>query len=168
MKLVEKTIRSENNRSPNRPIYLVGESFGGCLALAVAASNPDIDLVLILAKPGKKFSLKQPSLSTLAFPPIKMSNSGIIKSYDYGAVFLKNMLLVTLTLKNISLKVYGIHLNFLYCLINVLFTATSISRSQLQPLMTLLEFIPNQLPFSPPNMLSLMTGLLFLFPPFFS
>ncbi|XP_075640363.1 phytyl ester synthase 2, chloroplastic-like [Castanea sativa] len=87
VKQVEKTIRSENDRSPNRPIYLVGESFGGCLALAVAASNPDIDLVLILANP-----------------------------------------------------------------------TTSISRSQLQPLMTLLEFIPDQLPFSPPNMLSLMTG----------
>ncbi|KAK4603177.1 hypothetical protein RGQ29_011942 [Quercus rubra] len=87
VKLVEKTIQSENDRSPNRPIYLVGESFGGCLALAVAACNPDIDLVLILANP-----------------------------------------------------------------------ATSISRSQLQPLMTLLEFIPDQLPFNPPNMLSLMTG----------
>ncbi|KAM4132316.1 hypothetical protein ACJW30_01G241100 [Castanea mollissima] len=53
VKLVEKTIRSENDRSPNRPIYLVGESFGGCLALAVAASNPDIDLVLILANPSQ-------------------------------------------------------------------------------------------------------------------
>ena len=55
MKLVERTIRSEHHRSPNRPIYLVGQSFGGCLALAVAAFNPDIDLVLILANPGKKF-----------------------------------------------------------------------------------------------------------------
>ncbi len=52
VKLVERTIRSENHRSPNRPIYLVGESFGGCLALAVAACNPDVDLVLILANPG--------------------------------------------------------------------------------------------------------------------
>ena len=72
MKQVEKTIRSENDRSPSRPIYLVGESFGGCLALAVAASNPDIDLVLILANPSKNFvSLKKPLLSALAFPPIK-------------------------------------------------------------------------------------------------
>lgn len=39
--------------SPNKPIYLVGDSFGGCLALAVAARNPKIDLVLILANPGK-------------------------------------------------------------------------------------------------------------------
>lgn len=54
-KLVERTIRTENHRSPKRPIYLVGESFGGCLALAVAARTPDIDLVLILANPGKEF-----------------------------------------------------------------------------------------------------------------
>lgn len=52
VKIVERTVRSENQRSPNRPIYLVGESLGGCLALAVAAHNPDIDLVLILANPG--------------------------------------------------------------------------------------------------------------------
>jgi len=52
VKLVEKTVRSEYERSPNRPIYLVGESLGGCLALAVAARNHDIDLVLILANPG--------------------------------------------------------------------------------------------------------------------
>lgn len=52
VKLVERTVKSENQRSPNRPIYLVGESLGGCLALAVAALNPDIDLALILANPG--------------------------------------------------------------------------------------------------------------------
>jgi hypothetical protein len=92
VKLVGKTIRSENCRSPNRPIYLVGESFGGCLALAAAASNPDIDLVLILANP-----------------------------------------------------------------------ATSFGRSQLQPLIPLLDFIPDQLPFSLPPMLSPMTGLLSCF-----
>lgn len=53
VKLVERTIRSQNHLFPSRPIYLVGESCGGCLALAVAACNPDIDLVLILANPGK-------------------------------------------------------------------------------------------------------------------
>lgn len=55
VKLIERTVRSENHRSPSRPIYLVGESLGGCLALAVAARNPDIDLMLILANPGEKF-----------------------------------------------------------------------------------------------------------------
>ncbi|XP_061352391.1 phytyl ester synthase 2, chloroplastic-like isoform X2 [Gastrolobium bilobum] len=64
LKIVERTVRSENQRSPNRPIYLVGESLGGCLALAVAARNPDIDLVLILANPATSFSRSQLQLLT--------------------------------------------------------------------------------------------------------
>ncbi|XP_029129251.1 acyltransferase-like protein At3g26840, chloroplastic isoform X2 [Cajanus cajan] len=56
VKIVEKTVKSEYEHSPNRPIYLVGESLGACLALAVAALNPDIDLVLILANPATSFS----------------------------------------------------------------------------------------------------------------
>ncbi|XP_021643918.2 phytyl ester synthase 2, chloroplastic isoform X2 [Hevea brasiliensis] len=59
VKLVERTVRSENHRSPNRPIYLVGESLGACLALAVAARNPDVDLLLILANPGTSFNKSQ-------------------------------------------------------------------------------------------------------------
>ncbi|GMP29765.1 hypothetical protein CsSME_00004736 [Camellia sinensis var. sinensis] len=59
VKQVERTVRSENYRSPNRPIYLVGESLGGCLALAVAARNPDIDLILILANPATCFGKSQ-------------------------------------------------------------------------------------------------------------
>lgn len=53
MKLVEQTVRLEHASSPNKPIYLLGESFGGCLALAVAARNPTIDLVVILVNPGQ-------------------------------------------------------------------------------------------------------------------
>ena len=53
VKLVEKTVRLEHASSPNKPIYLLGESFGGCLALAVAARNPTIDLVVILVNPGQ-------------------------------------------------------------------------------------------------------------------
>lgn len=56
--MVEETIRSESKRCPNRPIYIVGESLGGCIALAVAAQNPDIDLVLILANPGDQIIYK--------------------------------------------------------------------------------------------------------------
>ncbi|XP_059669942.1 phytyl ester synthase 2, chloroplastic-like isoform X3 [Cornus florida] len=59
VKLVERTVKSENYRSPNRPIYLVGESLGGCMALAVAACNPDIDLILILANPASCFDKSQ-------------------------------------------------------------------------------------------------------------
>nr|ADN33905.1 esterase/lipase/thioesterase family protein [Cucumis melo subsp. melo] len=59
VKLVEETIRSEHACSPNKPIYLVGDSFGGCLALAVASRNPKIDLVLILSNPATSFGRSQ-------------------------------------------------------------------------------------------------------------
>ncbi|KAL6601775.1 hypothetical protein ACP70R_044995 [Stipagrostis hirtigluma subsp. patula] len=52
---VERTVRSESSRAPDKPLYLVGESLGACIALAVAARNPDIDLVLILVNPGTSF-----------------------------------------------------------------------------------------------------------------
>lgn len=45
-------MRAEHATSPNKPIYLLGTSFGGCIALAVAARNPCIDLVLVLVNPG--------------------------------------------------------------------------------------------------------------------
>ncbi|XP_052189416.1 phytyl ester synthase 2, chloroplastic-like isoform X2 [Diospyros lotus] len=59
VKLVERTVRLGNYYSPDRPIYLVGESIGGCLALAVAAHNPDIDLILILSNPATSFNKSQ-------------------------------------------------------------------------------------------------------------
>ena len=43
----------EHARRPESPIYLIGDSFGGALALSVAARNPKIDLVLVLANPGE-------------------------------------------------------------------------------------------------------------------
>ncbi|KAF1893948.1 hypothetical protein Lal_00003863 [Lupinus albus] len=57
VKLVEEAIKLEHALSPNKPIYLVGESLGGCLALAVAARNPAIDLVLILVNPGESMNI---------------------------------------------------------------------------------------------------------------
>ncbi|KAF3639808.1 phytyl ester synthase 1, chloroplastic [Capsicum chacoense] len=59
VKFVERTVRMKHASSPNKPIYLVGDSFGGCLALAVAAHNPKIDLVLILANPATSFGSTQ-------------------------------------------------------------------------------------------------------------
>ncbi|XP_060218059.1 phytyl ester synthase 1, chloroplastic-like isoform X1 [Lycium barbarum] len=56
---VERTVRLKHASSPNKPIYLVGDSFGGCLALAVAAHNPKIDLVLILVNPATSFGKSQ-------------------------------------------------------------------------------------------------------------
>ncbi|KAJ4961341.1 hypothetical protein NE237_021251 [Protea cynaroides] len=59
VQLIETTVKSEHSRSPDRPIYLVGESLGACLALAVAALNPDIDLILILSNPATSFGHSQ-------------------------------------------------------------------------------------------------------------
>ncbi|XP_019059264.1 PREDICTED: acyltransferase-like protein At3g26840, chloroplastic isoform X2 [Tarenaya hassleriana] len=71
VKLIERTVRSENHRYPDRPIYLVGESIGACLALDVAARNPNIDLVLILANPAVHFNsfMLQPLSGLLEFLP---------------------------------------------------------------------------------------------------
>ncbi|KAI4350028.1 hypothetical protein L6164_010556 [Bauhinia variegata] len=59
VELVEEAVKSEYALSPNKPIYLLGDSFGGCLALAVAARNPTVDLVLILANPATPFGRSQ-------------------------------------------------------------------------------------------------------------
>ncbi|XP_065853676.1 phytyl ester synthase 1, chloroplastic-like [Euphorbia lathyris] len=59
VKFVEEAVRLEHASFPNKPIYLVGDSFGGCLALAVAARNPKIDLVLVLANPATSFGRSQ-------------------------------------------------------------------------------------------------------------
>lgn len=44
-------IGREQQRSPSRPIYLCGESFGGCLALKLAAHFPQLCDRLILVNP---------------------------------------------------------------------------------------------------------------------
>ncbi|KAH6818209.1 Esterase/lipase/thioesterase family protein [Perilla frutescens var. frutescens] len=74
---VEKSLRAEHSSCPNKPIYLVGDSFGGCLALAVAARNPHIDLVVILANPATSFgrSQLQPVLPLLEAVPNELHNA---------------------------------------------------------------------------------------------
>ncbi|XP_020186677.1 phytyl ester synthase 1, chloroplastic [Aegilops tauschii subsp. strangulata] len=71
LQIVEKSIQYEHDLSPNRPIYLVGDSFGGCLALAAAARNPHIDLVLLLVNPATSFAKTplQPILPLLEAMP---------------------------------------------------------------------------------------------------
>ncbi|CAN6857894.1 unnamed protein product [Brassica oleracea] len=71
VKLIERTVKSENHRFPNRPIYLVGESIGACLALDVAARNPNIDLALILANPATHVNnlMSQPLVGMLNVLP---------------------------------------------------------------------------------------------------
>ncbi|KAG6435094.1 hypothetical protein SASPL_106745 [Salvia splendens] len=68
VKFVESTVKTEHSRAPNRPIYLAGESLGACIALAVAARNPEIDLALILANPAT--SLGKSLLEPLSLLPL--------------------------------------------------------------------------------------------------
>ncbi|KAK8508766.1 hypothetical protein V6N12_034871 [Hibiscus sabdariffa] len=74
VELAEETIRQEHASRPGSPIYLVGDSFGGCLALAVAARNPTIDLVVILVNPATSFgrSLLQPLFPILEAVPSEL------------------------------------------------------------------------------------------------
>ncbi|KMZ60508.1 hypothetical protein ZOSMA_59G00700 [Zostera marina] len=46
---VENTLRSEIITSKSKPIYLVLESLGSCIAFTVAARNPDVDLMIVSA-----------------------------------------------------------------------------------------------------------------------
>ncbi|CAL5330389.1 unnamed protein product [Camellia sinensis] len=69
VKFVEETVRLEHASFPNKPIYLVGDSFGGCLALAIAACNPTIDLVVILANPGDPMKMAMVSIENTLPPP---------------------------------------------------------------------------------------------------
>ncbi|XP_021845114.2 phytyl ester synthase 2, chloroplastic isoform X2 [Spinacia oleracea] len=88
VKLVEGTVRSEYKLSPNRPIYLIGESVGGCLALAVAANNPHIDLMLIVANPATSFGRSKLQLlkPLLASMPSQFFHGGDVMSMLKDAV----------------------------------------------------------------------------------
>ncbi|CAH8358050.1 unnamed protein product [Eruca vesicaria subsp. sativa] len=94
VKLIERKVRSEYYRVPNRPIYIVGESLGACLALDVAASNPDIDIVLILANPVTRLNnfMLQPLSSLLEslpdeVPSLIKENFGFREGYPFAAMF---------------------------------------------------------------------------------
>lgn len=55
VEFVGAAVEEERASSANMPVYLVGDSFGGCLALSVAAAKPAVDIVLILVNPGQSF-----------------------------------------------------------------------------------------------------------------
>ncbi|CAM6030464.1 unnamed protein product [Sphagnum balticum] len=91
VKLVEDTVIEETKRRPQSPIYLVGDSLGAVLALAVAARNPELDLVLILSNPATSFDRSQ---LQLLFPflqntlPSALSTvAPLLLSFTLGTVF---------------------------------------------------------------------------------
>lgn len=59
--LAEQTVQlvyQELEHNRNRPVYLCGESFGGCLAMKVALREPSLFTRLILVNPGSSFAHK--------------------------------------------------------------------------------------------------------------
>nr|CAB3477165.1 unnamed protein product [Digitaria exilis] len=104
LQTVENTIRHEHNLSPNRPIYLVGDSFGGCLAVAVAARNPQIDLVLILVNPGSYIICKDSIAADIASFGIHAKRiscyCSISSQFCYGLFHLALSPVMMSTLKN--------------------------------------------------------------------
>ncbi|XP_074275174.1 phytyl ester synthase 2, chloroplastic-like [Silene latifolia] len=82
VKLVNGVVRSEHSRLPNRPIYLVGESVGACLALAVASHNLNMDIVLVLVNPATSFSR-----SSLQLPASLLSSSPVQSLFSITSPF---------------------------------------------------------------------------------
>ena len=67
-------IGREKQRSPSRPVYLCGESFGGCLALKLATHFPRLCDRLILVNPASSAS-RQPWLDFGASIAQRLPNS---------------------------------------------------------------------------------------------
>nr|XP_043630956.1 acyltransferase-like protein At1g54570, chloroplastic [Erigeron canadensis] len=84
--IVEETVLIEHYSSPNKPIYLLGDSLGGSLALAVAARNPTIDLMLILANPATSYerSSEHPLIPLVRDLPMSPLLSDFVKMTTVG------------------------------------------------------------------------------------
>lgn len=79
-----RLIKQEKEAHPDRPVYLCGESFGGCLALKLARYVPDSFDYLILVNPASSFSRQfwmryGADLARLIPPPLfNLSGYGLV------------------------------------------------------------------------------------------
>nr|XP_043615752.1 acyltransferase-like protein At3g26840, chloroplastic [Erigeron canadensis] len=85
VKLVSRTVQSENSQSPERPIYLVGHSFGACLALSTAACNPNIDILLVLANSATSYDGSQ-------MRPVIQALEAMSKELDVALGYVLNLI----------------------------------------------------------------------------
>uniref|UniRef100_A0ACD5UV07 Uncharacterized protein n=1 Tax=Avena sativa TaxID=4498 RepID=A0ACD5UV07_AVESA len=76
LQVVDELIKYEHALSPKRPIFVIGDSLGGCLAISVAARNPKTDLVLILINPATSF-MKTPLQTILPLLELMPSNLSV-------------------------------------------------------------------------------------------
>lgn len=77
-------IQDELEKNSNRPVYLCGESFGGCLAIKVALHSPQLFRKIVLANPASSFN-HQPLLgwskiitSWMPEPIYRLSSLGLM------------------------------------------------------------------------------------------
>lgn len=80
-KSVLDLIHAELEKSSQRPVYLCGESFGGCLAMKVAIQTPQLFKRIILINPASSFRLR-PWLSWVS----QLTYLVPSELYDVGAV----------------------------------------------------------------------------------
>lgn len=62
--IVEAALREEHSHAPERALFVMGESFGAVLALAVAERTADLPISLILVNPGERRECAGKSTST--------------------------------------------------------------------------------------------------------
>ncbi|CAO2162464.1 unnamed protein product [Urochloa humidicola] len=84
LQFVEQCVKYEHSLKPNRPIYIIGDSFGGCLAISLAARNPEADLVLVLVDPG--ISCAETSLQPISLPLLQIVPTILQLSIPYLAI----------------------------------------------------------------------------------
>lgn len=76
VQFVEQTLEEEYLLNRSKPVYMIGDSLGGALALAIAARNKHMDLILVLTNPVTSFnrSQLQPILPVLQAIPSELYN----------------------------------------------------------------------------------------------
>jgi hypothetical protein len=110
----------------------MGESFGACMALSVAARNPDLDIVLIISNPGMYGSLSHPAFVLADLWHVILSADG---TSTHNTIF-------RLIVPNFER----------YCV------ATSFESNPLQPYIPLLQWAPDELYRNVPYLLSFTLG----------
>ncbi|CAI5526764.1 unnamed protein product, partial [Closterium sp. Naga37s-1] len=132
LSLVESEVLQEHEQSPNRPLFLVGESFGALLAAAVAARNPSLPLTLVLINSGQKRKLgsRQASGGSRHYGSKSSGSAG--RSFSWGSRSVLSSLQQWRRETPPCLSLTPVLIN----------SATSFPRSSLQPLIPLLKSVP--------------------------
>uniref|UniRef100_A0ACD5TN16 Uncharacterized protein n=1 Tax=Avena sativa TaxID=4498 RepID=A0ACD5TN16_AVESA len=101
LQIVDESVKYEHALSPKRPIFVIGDSLGGCLAISVAAHNTKIDLVLILINPGTSFA-KTPVQAILPLLDLVPSNLSVTQAHSLRYLIGETLKMAMLGIQNDS------------------------------------------------------------------